>query len=126
MATKVTYAQAIDSIVKFAKDNGYDDIEVLNKMEVLFKQKATKNTTNGKSKARVENERIAQTVADEMRNRGINEIRAAWVKDNIVGVNTVPKAVAVLNAATDAGILKQTVIAKSATRNELVYTLPTE
>jgi len=122
MATKLTYFAALDSAINFLKANDFDP-EVVERLETLKAQKATKAKTGAKSKARVENEKIAQLLIDTMKAENVTEIRAAWVRENVPGVNTSPKAVAVLNAATDLGLLTKSVVEKSPTRREFVFTL---
>lgn len=122
MATKLTYFAALSSAIEFLESNDYDH-EVIERLKALKAQKATKSNTTTKSKARVENERLANQLIDAMRAENVTEIRAAWVREQLEGVNTAPKAVAVLNAATDMGLLTKSVVAKSPTRNEFVFTL---
>lgn len=122
MAAKLTYFAALESAIAFLKASDFD-AEVIERLETLKAQKATKSTAGKKSKARVENEKLAQLLIDTMRAENVTEIRAAWVRENIPNVNTSPKAVAVLNAATDLGLLKKSVVEKSPTRREFVFTL---
>ena len=125
MASNITYASALTTIIEFATENGFDNQDVMDKLITLRDQKAT--TKNGKkSDAREENERLAKEVINAMQHQNLTEIRATWVRDNIVGVNSVPKATAVLTVAVDMGLLNKIVVNKSATRNELVYVIPTE
>ena len=123
MANTITYFVALDTAIKFLEDNEFDNKEVIDKLVALRKQKATKNTAGKKSAAREKNENLAAEVVRAMRDAEVDEIRAAWVRDNVEGINTVPKAVAVLNVANDMGLLITEKRAKSATRNELVYKL---
>ena len=123
MANTVTYFVALDTAIKFLEDNEFDNKEVIDKLVALRKQKATKSVEGKKSAAREKNEELAAEVVRAMRDTEVDEIRAAWVRDNIEGINTVPKAVAVLNVANDMGLLITEKRAKSATRNELVYKL---
>lgn len=122
MASKITYFAALESAISFLKANDFDP-EVVERLETLKAQKATKTNTGTKSKARVENERLAHQLIDAMRAENVTEIRAAWVREHLEGVNTAPKAVAVLNAATDLNLLTKSVVAKTPTRNEFVFTL---
>lgn len=122
MASKITYFAALESAINFLKANDFD-AEVVERLETLKAQKATKTNAGKKSKARVENEKLAQLLIDTMRAENVAEIRAAWVRENIPGVNTSPKAVAILNAATDLGLLTKSVVEKSPTRREFVFTL---
>jgi hypothetical protein len=124
MASNVTYVSALTTIIEFAKTNNFDNTEVLEKLEKLRDQKATRNNTGRKSPARKENEILAKAIVEKMIAKDAAEIRAAWVRDNVDGINTIPKATAVLNVAIDMGLIEKTVIAKSATRNECVYSLP--
>lgn len=122
MAT-ITYASALTTIKAFAIEQGFDNEEVIEKIDKLIAQKATKTTSGKKSRARINNEQLANVLVATMREKGVNEIRAAWVRENLDSVNTAPKAVAVLNAATDMGLLTKSTIKKSETRNEFVFTL---
>ena len=126
MANTVTYAAALDSIIAFATDNGFDNQEVLDKLKNLRAQKETKSKVGQKSQARKDNEKLANAIVDAMVKADVTEVRAAWVKDNVDGINTTPKATAVLKVAIDMGILEKNIVQKSATRSELSYTLPTE
>jgi len=123
MATTMTYANALTTIKAFAIDNGFDNKEVIEKIDKLIAQKATKTNNGKKSRARVNNEQLANVLVKLMQDKGVNEIRAAWVRENLDGVSTSPKAVAVLNAATDLGLLHKHTVKKSETRNEFVFTL---
>lgn len=122
MAT-ITYASALTTIKAFAIEQGFDNAEVIEKIDKLIAQKATKTTSGKKSRARINNEQLANVLVATMREKGVTEIRAAWVRENLNSVNTAPKAVAVLNAATDMGLLKKSTVKKSETRNEFVFTL---
>ena len=126
MANTLTYAVALDIIMAFAKEHDFNNEEVMNKLATLRNQKAAKAGAGKKSDARKKNEVLAQNVIDTMLAKDASEIRAGWVKDNVDGINTPAKATAVLNVAVDMGLLTRNVIAKSATRNEYVYTIPTE
>lgn len=122
MAT-ITYASALTTIKAFAVEQGFDNAEVIEKIDKLIAQKATKTTSGKKSRARINNEQLANVLVATMREKSVNEIRAAWVRENLDSVNTAPKAVAVLNAATDMGLLTKSTVKKSETRNEFVFTL---
>lgn len=122
MAT-TTYYTALSTILEFAKANGFDNEEVIEKVTRLRDQKATKSKTGQKSKTRQANEVLAKSIVATMREHGVSEVKAAWVRDNVDGINTPAKAVAVLNAGMDAGIFSTRRVAKSATRSELVYIL---
>ena len=122
MAT-TTYYTALSTILEFAKANGFDNEEVIEKVTRLRDQKATKSKTGQKSKTRGANEKLAVNIVSAMREHGVSEVKAAWVRDNVDGINTPAKAVAVLNAGMDTGIFSTRRVAKSATRSELVYIL---
>ena len=121
MAT--TYFAALSAIVEFAVANGYDNQEVIDKVCKLRDQKATKAKSGQKSAARKANETLAVAVADAIRNSGEPEVKAAWIRDHVDGINTTPKAVAVINVGVDMGILKSRRVQKSATRFELAYSV---
>ena len=124
MAT-MTYFDALTTIVDFAKAHGFEaeNPDALAKVETLRKQKQTKSKAGQKSETRVKNEELARRVVDAIRNSGEDTIRAAWVAEHVEGINTTPKAVAVLNVGTDMGIIATERVEKSATRSELVYKL---
>jgi hypothetical protein len=123
MATTTTYFTALDTIITFAKDNGFDNEDVIAKLEKLRDQKATKPNNGRKSPARKANETLVGEVVATMRHKNVTEVRAGWLRDNVKGINTVPKAVAVLNVGMDMGVFNTRRVEKSATRSELVYFL---
>lgn len=123
MATSITYVSALSDAILFMETNGFEDENILAKLRKLRDQKATRSKSGKKSAARTANEQTAQVLVDVMREKGVTEIRAAWVRDNVDGVNTVPKAVAILNVANDMGLLITERRELSATRSELVYKL---
>jgi len=121
MAT--TYFDALSAIVNFAVANGFDNQEVIDKVCKLRDQKATKSKSGQKSAARKANEELAVAVANAIRNSGEPEVKASWIRDHVDGINTTPKAVAVINVGVDMGILKSRRVEKSATRFELAYSV---
>ena len=123
MANNVTYFTALTAAIDFMESHDFDNTDVIEKLKTLAKQKATKGNTGKKSATREKNEDFANALANAMRDAEVDEIRAAWVRDNVDGINTIAKAVAVLNVATDMGLVVTEKRAKSATRNELVYKL---
>ena len=126
MATnKTTYLSALNTIKAFAVDNGFEDADVLAKIDTLIAQKSPKGNKGEKSKARKDNEVFARALIAAMESHNVNDIEAAWVKNNIDGINSPAKAVAVLNVANDMGLLVCKRVEVSATRSKLVYSLPT-
>lgn len=123
MANTITYAQALTTIRDFATENGFDNKEVLEKINKLIEQKTKVRTNTGKSKARKANEVAAQQVVSIMKEKGLQYIDNKWVRDNIDGVNSAARATAVLNVATDMNLLHRNVIARSASRNTFTFTL---
>ena len=122
MATnKTTYAVALATAIKFMEDHDYDNKEVMDKLQQLYVQKSPKGNKGEKSKARKDNEVLAQNIVDVMREKDADGIRVSWVRDNIDGINSPAKAVAVLNVATDMGLLVRETVKKSETRSEFVY-----
>jgi len=120
MAT--TYFDALSAAIDFLNDHGFDNEEVIDKLNALRAQKATKAKGNKKSAARVKNEELAHIVADAIRAHG-GEVRASWVRDNVSEIVTTPKAVAVLNVGVELGIIQNRKVEKSATRSELLYSV---
>ena len=123
MANTITYAQALTTIRDFATENGFDNKEVLDKVNKLIEQKTKVRANAGKSKARKANEIAAQQIVDIMKEKGLQYIDNKWVRDNIDGVNSAARATAVLNVATDMNLLHMNVIARSASRNTFTFTL---
>lgn len=121
MATTTTYAVAIATAIKFMEDNGFDNKDVMDKLRKLHDQKLPKGNKGEKSQARKANEVLAQTIVNVMREKNADGIRVSWVRDNIDGINSPAKAVAVLNVATDMGLLTRETVKKSETRSEFVY-----
>ena len=121
MATTTTYAVAIATAIKFMEDNGFDNKDVMDKLRKLHDQKSPKGNKGEKSQARKANEVLAQTIVNVMREKNADGIRVSWVRDNIDGINSPAKAVAVLNVATDMGLLTRETVKKSETRSEFVY-----
>jgi hypothetical protein len=122
MAT-TTYFAALTAAIDFLNEHDFDNQEVIDKLTTLRNQKATKSKAGKKSAAREKNEELAHLVADAIRNSGETEVKAAWIRDHVDGINTTPKAVAVINVGTDLGILKSRRVEKSATRFELLYSV---
>ena len=123
MATTTTYASALLTAIKFMEDNGFDNKEVMDKLQKLYAQKSPKGNKGEKSQARKDNEKFAKTLVDTMREKDADSIRVGWVRDNIEGVNSPAKAVAVLNVAVELGLVTRETVKKSATRSEFVYHL---
>lgn len=121
--TTITYVSALTSVLNFAKDNGFDNEEVIAKVQKLIDQKGKGKTPNGKSQARKANEKLAEALVDTMRNRNLSTFNNKLVREYVEGINTAAKATAVLNVAVDMGLVERQIVAKSATRNKIVYTL---
>lgn len=122
MATTTTYASALTTMRTFAINHGFNDADVLAKIDKLIAQKASKRT-DAKSKVRLANEGLANELVKLVRAANVDKFTNAWVRDNMNDVATAAKATAVLNAAVDLRLVERHVVAKSATRNELFYTL---
>ena len=121
MATTITYASALTTIKTYAVEHGFDNTEVIEKIDKLILQKSKSKTNTGKSQARKANESMAQTIIEVMTANDVNVIDNKWVRDNIDGVNSAARATAVLNVATDMGLLTRNVIRKSASRNTFEF-----
>lgn len=121
--TTITYVSALTSVLNFAKDNGFDNEEVITKVQKLIDQKGKGKTPNGKSQARKANEKLAEVLADTMRSHNLFTFDNKHVREYVEGINTAAKATAVLNVAVDMGLVERQIVAKSATRNEIMYTL---
>lgn len=120
MATTITYASALSDMREFAIAHGYDNSAVIEKVDALIFQKTSK--TRKKSAARVENERLAAIVAAAMLKKGVFDIPSRWVAENVPEVTSARRAVAILNAGVDMGIITRRSHKKTATRSEFRYT----
>ena len=123
MANTITYANALATIRDFAVENGFDNDEVVEKINKLIEQKTKTTANTGKSKARKDNEETVKAVVNLMREVGATEIDNKWLRDNVEGINSPARATAVFNAGVDMGMFNRNVHQKSATRNTLTYTL---
>lgn len=128
MATTTTYAVALTTIKDFAINAGFDNTEVIEKINKLIEQKSKSKAKDGKSDARKLNETIANDVVARMVNENVNRIDNKWVRENFPTLpdgknNSAARATAILNAAVDLELIERHIVAKSATRNELYYTI---
>ena len=123
MATTITYAVALATLKDFAVSAGFDNEEVIDKVDKLIAQKTRARVNTGKSKARKANEELAQCIVDTMLHDGVVSIDNRWVRENIDGVASPARATAVLNVAVEMDLLHRNIVAKSATRNVCTYTL---
>lgn len=127
MATNVTYASALTTILTYATDNGFDNEEVVAKINALIAQKSKTRANNGKTKARKMNEDIARDIVKAMHDNNVEVIDNKWVRDMFPILpdgkdNNAARTTAILNAGCEEGILQRHVTAKSATRNTLTFT----
>ena len=123
MATNVTYATALVSMRDFALSAGFDNSEVIDKVNKLIDQKSTISARKGKTQARKDNESIAHDLVEAMRDNGVTTIQNKWVRDNFNSAFKPAKVTAILNVAVELGLLERDIVAKSASRNELYYNL---
>ena len=120
--TKVTYASALATIKNFAIEAGFDNTEIIEKIDNLIAQKS-KAPTAKESEAHKEAVERAKELVNIMREQGVTTIDNKYVRDNVMFVDSAPKATSVLKVAVELGYLKREVVQKSATRNVLSYTL---
>lgn len=123
MANTITYANALATIRDFAVDNGFDNDEVVEKINKLIEQKTKTKANTGKSKARKDNENVVTEVVKLMNDMDVHEVDNKWLRENVEGINSPARATAVFNAGVDMGVFQRNVHTKSATRNTLTYTL---
>lgn len=123
MATNVTYATALVSMRDFALSAGFDNSEVIEKVNKLIDQKSTTSARKGKTQARKDNESIARDLVNAMRDAGVTTIQNKWVRENFNSAFKPAKVTAILNVAVELGLLERDIVAKSASRNELYYNL---
>lgn len=121
MASNVTYASALADIREFAVSHGYDNTEVIEKIDALIFQKTSR--TRKKSSRRIHNEKLAVELVELMKRVGADDVVCAWVTQNFDGVSSSRAAVPVLNVAVDEGLLERYAVQKSATRSEFHYKL---
>lgn len=121
--TKVTYASALNAIIAFARANGFEDTDILEKADKLASKYAP-TTKNGKTKARKDNEALAIRVYKSLTDRGIATFDNPQLRELFPNIVTsAARGTAVLNAGVDMGLFTRHVTQKSATRNILTYTV---
>jgi len=121
--TKITYASALDTIKAFALEHGFDNVEVIEKIDTLIAQKSKTSANKKESDAHKEAVERANELVSIMREKGVTTIDNKFVRDNVMFVDSAPKATSVLKAAVELGYLKKEVVQKSATRSVLSFTL---
>ena len=123
MASKITYASALNTLKAFAVENGFDNKEVIAKINTLIEQKSKTSANKEESEAHKEARERAGELVNIMRDKGITTIDNKFVRDNVPFVDSAPKATSVLKVAVELGYLQKEVVQKSATRSVLSYTL---
>lgn len=121
--TKVTYASALTTMKDFAVNAGFDDTEVIEKINNLIAQKSKTSANKEESEAHKEAVQRAKELHDIMLEQGVTTIDNKYVRDHVMFVDSAPKATSVLKAAVELGFLKKEIVQKSATRNVLSFTL---
>lgn len=121
MATKnngITRADAVAYAMERCVDNP-DVIEVLAK---LHKQYTTRKKSEGPTKVYTDNVKLARKVADAITEEGVESVDSKWIANNVAGVGTPQKAVAVMRAGISEGIIKKLTIPHGS-RNDIRYTV---
>lgn len=122
MAT-ITYAVALSNAINVLKEHTPEDTATINKLTDLYKQKTKKRETTEKSDARKTNEGIVDNLLVIARQQNLEQINNKWLRENVDGVKSPAHATAVLKLAVNMGKLTPHTVQKSATRNELFFTL---
>lgn len=101
MANKssVTRTAAMDYALRVirAYEPNADVEEVISKLAVQFAKRPVK--PEGPSKAALENARLATLTLEKANATGEHRVTAAWMRDNVPGINSTQKAAAVAKAA---------------------------
>ena len=122
MAT-ITYAIALSNAINALKEHTPEDTATINKLTDLYKQKTKKRETTEKSDARKTNEGIIENMLVIAREHGLEQINNKWLRENVEGVRSPSHATAILRLAVNMGKLTVHPVKKSASRNELFFTL---
>lgn len=120
---KVTYASALSTILAFARDNGFEDADVLVKLDKLASKYAP--VANGeKSEARKDNEKLAARIYRALVEREVSTFDNSKLRELFPNLVKSPaRGTAILNAGVDMGLFTRNVVQKSATRNILTYSV---
>lgn len=121
MATKNNGITRADAVA-FAMERCVDNPDVIEVLAKLHKQYTTRKKTTGPTKVYTDNVKLAREVADAITKEGVEGVDSKWIANNVAGVGTPQKAVAVMRAGIAEGIIKKLTIPHGS-RNEIRYTV---
>ena len=122
MATKNNGITRADAVA-FAMERCVDNPDVIEVLAKLHKQYTTRKKSEGPTKVYTDNVKLARKVADAITKEGQTEgVDSKWIANNVAGIGTPQKAVAVMRAGIAEGIIKKLTIPHGS-RNEIRYTV---
>lgn len=121
MATKNNGITRADAVA-FAMERCVDNPDVIEVLAKLHKQYTTRKKSEGHTKVYTDNVKLARKVADAITEAGVESVDSKWIANNVAGVGTPQKAVAVMRAGISEGIIKKLTIPHGS-RNDVRYTV---
>lgn len=121
MATKNNGITRADAVA-FAMERCVDNPDVIEVLYKLHKQYTTRKKTTGPTKVYTDNVKLARKVANAITKENVESVDSKWIANNVAGVGTPQKAVAVMRAGISEGIIKKLTIPHGS-RNEIRYTV---
>ena len=119
MATKNNGITRADAVA-FAMERCVDNPDVIEVLAKLHKQYTTRKKSEGPTKVYTDNVKLARKVADAITEEGVESVDSKWIANNVAGVGTPQKAVAVMRAGISEGIIKKLTIPHGS-RNDVRY-----
>ena len=119
MATKNNGITRADAVA-FAMERCVDNPDVIEVLAKLHKQYTTRKKSEGPTKVYTDNVKLARKVANAITEEGVESVDSKWIANNVAGVGTPQKAVAVMRAGISEGIIKKLTIPHGS-RNDVRY-----
>ena len=104
MAIKTTYTRKQFLIDMLAGELSPEQRETAEKWLVALEKKSSAPRVN---KTRAANEELAKAAVRAMVANADANINAAWLRDNVPGIGSAQKAVAVMNVAAEMGLVER-------------------
>lgn len=123
--TKITRKVALDAIITFARENGYDNEEVLDVVDNMLSKLGSSKKSNTETKAHYQNARILQDNLHLLQGNALSAREFANSAKNFPVDNTgrpsIHKATAILVQGVNDGILERVISEKKS--NPAKYTV---
>lgn len=109
----MTRAEALQNAIALFPSDA-PEVEVLDKMIQSITKPRKKS--DAPSKARVENEKLAQDMRDAIQRNG-SPVNAKWITEHVRGIMTTQKAAAVARVGVELGIINKIVDGRNVSYN---------